>query len=215
MDTSVQATPTQLDTVESGVQATPTIQPGVDSSSQTEGAELDNRTKTETVISEKVKVESEPMPPARPNEAWVGGVSCARTTSKSEQPSLLPQNTSLESEMRGVGIEITDPYDSSEGVGFSDSALDDVPDSTHSLEGIKDIAATKTLPEESQSAESAVPLASSIISQAIASEHVTTGGVAAMNLDLQEEEQSSEDEPSLTNSEDLRTAKRTSNSSHS
>lgn len=43
-----------------------------------------------------------------------------------------PLNSSLDCEMKAAGVEITDPYDSSEGAGFSDTNL-----STLSLESIK------------------------------------------------------------------------------
>lgn len=209
----VQATPTQPDSMEAGVQATPTCQPGAEVGIQTEGAELPSRrTTTETVFSEKVKGESLPPPPRTTVHEDVyrlrGGAISPRTSSV---PDHVAQNTSLESEMRRAGVEVTDPYDSSEGVGFSDSNMDEVPGSTHSLESFKSDRVKDTAHEKStsQSAESAVPIAS----QSIAEEREMTVGVAEVPLDLQEEESSDDEELSTGSDKDLRTAKRTSESS--
>lgn len=46
-------------------------------------------------------------------------------------------DSSLESEMKVVGVDVADPYDSSECVGFSDTNLDDTQDSIHSVDSVQ------------------------------------------------------------------------------
>ena len=46
-------------------------------------------------------------------------------------------DVSLENEMRAAGIEVNDSFDSSEGVGFSETTLDDLLGSAQSLESFK------------------------------------------------------------------------------
>ena len=46
-------------------------------------------------------------------------------------------DVSLENEMRAAGIEVNDSFDSSEGVGFSETTLDDLLGSSQSLESFK------------------------------------------------------------------------------
>ena len=46
-------------------------------------------------------------------------------------------DVSLENEMRAAGIEVNDSFDSSEGIGFSETTLDDLLGSAQSLESFK------------------------------------------------------------------------------
>ena len=46
-------------------------------------------------------------------------------------------DVSLENEMRAAGVEVNDSFDSSEGVGFSETTLDDLLGSAQSLESFK------------------------------------------------------------------------------
>ena len=59
-----------------------------------------------------------------------------------------PLDSSLDNEMKAVGVELTDPYDSSECVGFSDTNLDDTHDSTHSVESIDREKSNERLPPQ-------------------------------------------------------------------
>ena len=125
-----------------------------------------------------------------------------------------PGDTSLDSEMRVAGVEMIDPYDSSEGVGFSDSNLDEIPNSTHSLESFKSDRLKEELPslrtslDGVQSASSPVPVATLTVEQQPSStvvERTSGGGMALVDLDLQVEEESSGDERVSSSSEsDLR-----------
>ena len=222
-ETGVQATPPSQERahVDAGIQVTSPSQQGIDAGIQTEyvkEVELQaKRTERESAKNDKLK---ESIPPqsakitAHHDQARVKKVPTSPRTSVGVDhahslPLTAPQNSSLESEMRVAGIEVTDPYDSSEGVGFSDSCnLDEVPDSTHSLDSfksdrIKGDSSTIT------TVHSAVPMASSIVDQQPSStiaKQQTAGGVASVNLDLQEEEEeeSSSDEHMTSSDGDLR-----------
>lgn len=228
-ETGVQATPPSQERahVDAGIQVTSPSQQGIDAGIQTEyvkevelrakGEELQaKRTERESAKNDKIK---ESIPPqsakitAHHDQARVKKVPTSPRTSVGvdqahSQPLTAPQNSSLESEMRVAGIEVTDPYDSSEGVGFSDSCnLDEVPDSMHSLDSFK----SDRIKEESSTittVHSAVPMASSIVDQQPSStiaKQQTAGGVASVNLDLQEEEAESSSDEHMTSSDgDLR-----------
>ena len=55
----------------------------------------------------------------------VGSVKSPRISAMSAVSHRLEGNTSLETEMKALGLEVTDSFDSSEGVGFSEVNLDD------------------------------------------------------------------------------------------
>ena len=226
IETGVQATPPSQERAQAdaGVQAIPLSQQGIDAGIQTEyvrEAELHakreelpvERTERENAKNDKLK---DSIPPqavkltAHHDLARVKRLTTSPRTSVGVDnarslPLTAPQNSSLESEMRVAGVEVTDPYDSSEGVGFSDSCnLDEVPDSMHSLDSFK----SDRIKEESSavitshshehrdtlSADSAVPVASLIVDQQPSStvaKQQTTGGVADVNHD---QEDSSGDE---------------------
>lgn len=237
IETGVQATPPSQERaqVDAGVQATPPSQQGIDAGIQTEyvrEAELHakreelqvERRERENAKNDKLK---DSIPPqaakltAHHDLARVKRVTTSPRTSVGVDHSLpltAPQNSSLESEMRVAGVEVTDPYDSSEGVGFSDSCnLDEVPDSMHSLDSFK----SDRLKEESstvltslshehrdvQNADSAVPVASLIVDQQPSStvaKQQTTGGVADVNPDLQEGDSSGDEHMTSSSDGDLR-----------
>ena len=209
----VQATPTKTDTMETSAQTMPLKREAVDAGVQTEAALFTERSKVGSTVATSNQLKAEPLPrqhhqaksPARADLARVkGGHRTSAGNDYSNRSLHQPQDTSLESEMRVAGVEVADPYDSSEGVGFSDSNLDEVPGSTHSLESfksdkLKDEALLKT-----KNAVSAVPVASLAVNQqpsSVAVERSTAEGVASVNPDLQEEEDSSSDERMSSSSE--------------
>lgn len=209
----VQATPTKTDTMETSAQTMSPKREAVDAGVQTEAALFTERSKVGSSVATSNQLKAEPSPwqhhqaksPARADLARVkGGHRTSASYDYSNRSLHQPQDTSLESEMRVAGVEVADPYDSSEGVGFSDSNLDEVPGSTHSLESfksdkLKDEALLKT-----KNAVSAVPVASLAVNQqpsSVAVERSTAEGVASVNLDLQEEEDSSSDECMSSSSE--------------
>ena len=237
IETGVQATPPSRERaqVDAGVQATPPTQQGIDASIQTDrikeaevhskevelhskGAELHGeKTDRENTTNGKSKEPVHPQPPANGTDqndlSRVKKVNTPRTSLGVDHahslPLHAPQNSSLESEMRIAGVEVIDPYDSSEGVGFSDSNLDEVPDSMHSLDSFKsdkvkeELSTMAALDHEQrgvQIADSAVPVARLVVDQQLSStvaEQQTVGRVAGMNLDLQEEESSSSSDGDL------------------
>ena len=232
VETGVQATPHNQGRaqVDAGIQATPPTQQGIDVGIQTEhvkeaelhakGEELHaKRTDRVNAKNDKLKESIPPQPAkitAHHDQTRAKKVLTSPRTSVGVDhtyslPLTAPQNSSLESEMRVAGIEVTDPYDSSEGVGFSDSCnLDEVPDSTHSLDSFKSDRLKEELAsvKDTQSADSAVPVANLIVDQQPSStiaKQQTEEGVASVNLDLQEEEESSSDEHMTSSSDgDLR-----------
>ena len=123
--------------IEVGVQ---TDNPSVNKQSESKhlSTPSENRVKSETVTTllgrEKVK-----SPIHR---------DVARIRSSSPKTSVVsdPLDSSLDHEMKAVGVELTDPYDSSECVGFSDTNLDDTHDSTHSVESIDREKSNERLP---------------------------------------------------------------------
>ena len=239
IETAVQATPPSQERaqVDAGVQATPPSQQGIDVGIQTIYVrEAEPRAKGEEPQVERIDRENaktdvlkEPVPPQVAKVTGhhdLGGVKGMATTGTSartsmgikQSPSTAPQNSSLESEMRVAGVEVTDPYDSSEGVGFSDSCnLDEVPDSMHSLDSFKSdrikeestpvITSLSREHRDAQTADSAVPLAGSIVHQQPSStvaKQQATGGVVEANLHLQDEESFSDDHIAYSSDGDLR-----------
>ena len=236
VETGVQTTPPSQERsqVDAGIQATPTSQQGIDASIQTEcvrevevrdkGEELQvERTERETAKNDKLKDTIPPQTVKVTTNHDLGGVkrvTSPRTSVGVKQslplaPGTAPQNSSLESEMRVAGIEVTDPYDSSEGVGFSDSCnLDEVPDSMHSLDSFK----SDRIKEEStpvitslshehrdvQSLNSAVPVASLIVDQQPSSTVASKHAAASVNLDLPEEDSSGDEHTTSTSDGNLR-----------
>lgn len=219
IETSVQTTPPSQERaqVDASVQATPPSQQGIDTSIQAEHVrEAELRLKREELQVERTERENGKLKDSVPPEAakiaadhGLAGVKKAAAT-RSQRTSVgaerslpfstAPQNSSLESEMRVAGVEVTDPYDSSEGVGFSDSCnFDEVPDSMHSLDSFKSKEGSTpvitSLGHEQRvplNSDSAVPVASLVVDQQPSSTVVkqhTAGGVAT-NLDLQEEDSS-------------------------
>ena len=237
IEIGVQATPPSQERaqVNAGVQVTPPSQQGIDAGIQTVYIrEMEPHATGEELQFEKIDRENgerdnlkEPVPPQVAKVTAhqdLGGVMRVATTSPrtsmgiKQSPSTAPQNSSLESEMRVAGVEVTDPYDSSEGVGFSDSCnLDEVPDSMHSLDSFKSdrikeestpvITSLSREHRDAQTADSAVPVASSIVHQQPSStvaKQQSTGGVVEANLHLQEEESSSDEHMTSSSDGDLR-----------
>ena len=63
------------------------------------------------------------------------------------------QESNLEYEMRAAGVEITDSFDSSECVGFSDVTLDDTLHDAGSAVSLESLKSERTAPERERSAE--------------------------------------------------------------
>lgn len=225
-DASIQATPTKPCSLEAGVQATPPSQLRIDAAIQTEPHLLHERAKVETTVSGKLEKQSTPSEHPEQMQARssaqtdpVSQSENSRTSVVSEEAStsLLPfQDGSLESEMRGAGVDVHDPYDSSECVAFSDSNPDEVPDSTHSLDSFKsdrlrDDSPRRHQPTDGgQSAKPVVPIASLAITQQLSSavvERSGTGGREKVNLDLQEEESLSDEQLSNISETELQQGK--------
>lgn len=222
----VQATPTKPDGMEAGVQTTPPSQRQVDAALQTDFDTPAEKPRNDSAPNERFKGEpvyrKRAKSPIHRDVARVKKGSSPRTSMVSDHTlptSQHPLNSSLESEMRVAGVEVTDPYDSSEGIGFSDSNLDEVPDSTHSLESfksdkMKDDSPLKAHVDEekgaTENAKSAVPMASSIVNQqpsSVGTERTPIGGVANMVLDLEEESSSDEHQSSNSSESELQSSK--------
>ena len=227
LDASIQALPTKPCSLEAGVQATPPSKLRIDAAIQTETHEV---AKVETFLNGKLDQKSTPSQhpqqlqasssaqtdPSRMKQSENSRTNAVSDKANTALPS--PQDCSLESEMRGAGVEVHDPYDSSECVAFSDSNPDEVPDSTHSLDSfksdrlIRDNSPCKSRHiDKGQSAKSAIPIASLDTTQQLSSVVVTersgTGDKERVNLDLQEEESSSDEELSNTSESELKQGK--------